>query len=43
MATHSNHHSNDIDYEAMWEVLWISVPLFALAGFVLWLIISQSI
>ena len=43
MATHSDHHSHDIDYEAMWEVLWISVPLFALAGFVLWLIISQSI
>jgi hypothetical protein len=43
MATHSDHHHHDIDYEAMWEVLWISVPLFALAGFVLWLIISQSI
>jgi len=32
-----------IDYEAMLEVLWMVVPRFALAGFVLWLIISQSI
>jgi hypothetical protein len=39
MATHSDHHSHDIDYEAMWEVAWMSVPLFALAGFVLWLTI----
>jgi hypothetical protein len=43
MATHSDHHSHGIDYEAMWEVLWMSVPLFGLAGFVLWLMISQSI
>jgi hypothetical protein len=43
MATHSDHYSDDIDYEAMWEALWMSAPLFASAGFVLWLIISQSI
>ena len=43
MTTHSDHHSHDIDYEAMWEVLWMSVPLIALAAFVLWLMISQPI
>jgi hypothetical protein len=42
MATHRDQHSRDIDFEAMWEVLWMTVPLFALAGFVLWLMISQS-
>ena len=43
MATHSDHQSHEIDYEAMWEVLWMSVPVIALAAFVLWLMISQSI
>ena len=43
MTTQSDHQSHDIDYEAMWEVLWLSVPLIALAAFVLWLTISQSI
>ena len=43
MTTHSDHHSHDIDYEAMREVLWISVPLITLAAFVLWLMISRSI
>ncbi len=43
MTTHSDHQSHDIDYEAMWEVLWMSVPLIALAALVLWLTISQSI
>ena len=43
MTTHSDHHSHDIDYEAMWEVLRMSVPLIALAALVLWLTISQSI
>jgi hypothetical protein len=43
MATPSDHDSHEIDYDAMWEVLWMSVPPLALVGFVLWLMISQSI
>ena len=43
MAARRNQYFRDVDYKAMWEVLWISVPLFALAGFVLWLMISQSL
>jgi hypothetical protein len=43
MTTYSDHHSHDVDYEAMWEVLWMGVPIIALAAFVLWLMISQSI
>jgi hypothetical protein len=42
MTPYSDRHSDDIDYEAMSEVAWIGVPVFTLAGFVLWLIISQS-
>jgi hypothetical protein len=41
MTTHSDHYSHDIDFEAMLEVLWMGVPVFALAGFVFWLMISQ--
>ena len=39
MTTHSNHRSHALDYETMWEVLWRTFPLLAVAAFVLWLVI----
>ena len=36
---HSDHHSDDMAYEAIWEVSWMTLPVIALGCFVLWLII----
>jgi hypothetical protein len=41
MTTHSDHYTHDIDYTTMLE-LWMGVPVFAFAGYVFGVIISQA-